>query len=138
MENSSVIISSITPRIEYYTNQAGLTSKAINNYIKKKMHMLESDITPSRILNVKRLLQACNLAMGEKRTTEKMYLERDLKYIDDIFSSIIIEDKNKGRKFVDTMKQTDDELNSGVQLNGKTLTKVNPSSQAYKFFSDAA
>ena len=142
MENS-VIISSIKPRIDIYANAAGVTSTAIKKYIKNKMTNLETKITHFDLLNIKRMLQGFNLAMGEKRTTEKMYLERDLKYIEDMDLSLFPIDKNKGRNFVNTMRQSydyssNDELNneSSNKSTYKTLTKVNHDSNAYKIYSN--
>ena len=138
MENS-VIISSIKPRIDVYANAAGVTNTAIKKYIKNKMTNLETKITHFDLLNIKRMLQGFELAMGEKRTTEKMYLERDLKYIEDMDSSLFSVDKNKGRNFVNTMRQSYDYSSNG-ELNNestyKTLTKVNHDSNAYKIYSN--
>ena len=142
MENS-VIISSIKPRIDVYANAAGVTSTAIKKYIKNRMTNLETKITHFDLLNIKRMLQGFELAMGEKRTTEKMYLERDLKYIEDMESSLFSVDKNRGRNFVNTMRQSydyssNDELNneSSNKSTYKTLTKVNRDSNAYKIYSN--
>ena len=142
MENS-VIISSIRPRIDVYANAAGVTNNAIKKYIKNKMTNLETKITHFDLLNIKRMLQGFELAMGEKRTTEKMYLERDLKYIEDMESSLFSVDKNRGRNFVNTMRQSydyssNDELNneSSNKSTYKTLTKVNRDSNAYKIYSN--
>lgn len=142
MENS-VIISSIRPRIDVYANAAGVTNTAIKKYIKNKMTNLETKITHFDLLNIKRMLQGFELAMGEKRTTEKMYLERDLKYIEDMESSLFSVDKNRGRNFVNTMRQSydyssNDELNneSSNKSTYKTLTKVNRDSNAYKIYSN--
>ena len=142
MENS-VIISSIKPRIDVYANAAGITNTAIKKYIKNKMTNLETKITHFDLLNIKRMLQGFELAMGEKRTTEKMYLERDLKYIEDMESSLFSVDKNRGRNFVNTMRQSydyssNDELNneSSNKSTYKTLTKVNRDSNAYKIYSN--
>ena len=138
MENS-VIISSIKPRIDVYANAAGITNTAIKKYIKNRMTNLETKITHFDLLNIKRMLQGFELAMGEKRTTEKMYLERDLKYIEDMDSSLFSVDKNKGRNFVNTMRQSYDYSSNG-ELNNestyKTLTKVNHDSNAYKIYSN--
>lgn len=142
MENS-VIISSIKPRIDVYANAAGVTNTAIKKYIKNRMTNLETKITHFDLLNIKRMLQGFELAMGEKRTTEKMYLERDLKYIEDMDSSLFSIDKNKGRNFVNTMRQSYDYSSNG-ELNNvssnkstyKTLTKVNRDSNAYKIYSN--
>lgn len=142
MENS-VIISSIRPRIDVYANAAGVTNTAIKKYIKNRMTNLETKITHFDLLNIKRMLQGFELAMGEKRTTEKMYLERDLKYIEDMESSLFSVDKNRGRNFVNTMRQSydyssNDELNneSSNKSTYKTLTKVNRDSNAYKIYSN--
>ncbi len=142
MENS-VIISSIRPRIDVYANAAGVTNTAIKKYIKNKMTNLETKITHFDLLNIKRMLQGFELAMGEKRTTEKMYLERDLKYIEDMESCLFSVDKNRGRNFVNTMRQSydyssNDELNneSSNKSTYKTLTKVNRDSNAYKIYSN--
>lgn len=142
MENS-VIISSIKPRIDVYADAAGVTNTAIKKYIKNRMTNLETKITHFDLLNIKRMLQGFELAMGEKRTTEKMYLERDLKYIEDMESSLFSVDKNRGRNFVNTMRQSydyssNDELNneSSNKSTYKTLTKVNRDSNAYKIYSN--
>lgn len=142
--NNSVIISSIKPRIDYYLTSAGITNDVEKNEYKKKFINLEKNFTHPQLLDIKRGLESFNLAMGEKRTTEKMYLERDIKYLTDMENSLFPMDKNSGRNFVNTMKQNNEfdnnnELNdSGVIMTGKTLTKVNNNSGAYKFYSDAA
>lgn len=140
--DNSVIISSIKSRIEYYASAAGITSKVIKKYIGCQMIKLEKNITQSQLVNIKRLLQGFDLAMGEKRTTEKMYLERDLKYLDDMNERLFLVDKNKGRNFVNTMRQGLDnsfnnELdNDGTEIaRGKTLTKINHDSNAYNLYS---
>ena len=63
MENS-VIISSIKPRIDVYANAAGVTNTAIKKYIKNRMTNLETKITHFDLLNIKRMLQGFELAMG--------------------------------------------------------------------------
>lgn len=143
MENS-VIISSIGPRIEYYASAAGITSSVEKKEYKKKINDLEKNITHPQLLEVKRNLQTFNLAMGEKRTTEKMYLERDIQYLNDMENKLFQEDKNKGRNFVITMKQNlenQNELdNDGISNSKqKTFVKKSPNSNAYSLYSiDAA
>lgn len=141
MENS-VIISSICPRIEYYASAAGITSEVEKKEYKKKLKKLEENITHPQLLDIKRNLETFNLAMGEKRTTEKMYLERDIKYLEDIENQIFPVDKNRGRNFVVTMKQNaevfEQEQTSSEKGQGRSFIKVNPNSNAYKVYSDAA
>lgn len=142
MENS-VIISSIGPRIEYYASAAGITSSVEKKEYKKKINNLEKNITHPQLLEVKRNLETFNLAMGEKRTTEKMYLERDIKYLEDMESNLFSVDKNKGRNFVITMKQNlenQNELdNDGISnLKQKTFVKKSPNSNAYSLYSNDA
>lgn len=143
MENS-VIISSIKRRVEYYASAAGITSNVIKKYILFQITSLEKDITQPQLINIKRLLQGFDLAMGEKRTTEKMYLERDLKYLEEMDERLFPVDKNKGRNFVNTMRQGQDVLyaneldNNGTNIaKSKTLTKVNRDSNAYNLYSNS-
>ena len=139
MENS-VIISSICPRIEYYASAAGITSEVEKKEYKKKLKKLEENITHPQLLDIKRNLETFNLAMGEKRTTEKMYLERDIKYLEDIENQIFPVDKNRGRNFVVTMKQNNEmiEQEQSSSEKGRSFIKVNQNSNAYKVYSDAA
>lgn len=142
MENS-VIISSIGPRIEYYASAAGITSSVEKKEYKKKIINLEQNITHPQLLDIKRNLETFNLAMGEKRTTEKMYLERDIKYLEDMENKLFTIDKNKGRNFVITMKQNLDnqnELDNDGITNSKqkTFVKKSPNSNAYSLYSSDA
>lgn len=144
--DNSVIISSVMQRIEYYMNTSGISSDVEKKYIKNKISLLENNQTQPLLLYIKRLLQSFNIAMGEKRTTAKMYLERDLKYLDEMEKQAMF--KNKGRNFVHTMNpkvkpeegntnnmpQIDD---SGV-IHSHTLTKKSQDSNAYKLYSNAA
>ena len=139
MENS-VIISSICPRIEYYASAAGVTNTVEKKEYKKKLKKLEENITHPQLLDIKRNLETFNLAMGEKRTTEKMYLERDIKYLEDIENQFFPVDKNRGRNFVVTMKQNNEmiEPEQSSTEKGRSFIKVNQNSNAYKVYNDAA
>lgn len=139
--DNSVIISSMEPRIGYYASAAGITNTVEKKEYKGKFQNLNNNMTHAQIIDAKRSLEAFSLAMGDKRTTEKMYLERDIKYLEEIENRLFapIEEKNKGRNFVYTMKQNSDneELNNdGIeQTKSKTFTKVNNNS-SYRIFSD--
>lgn len=155
--DKSVIISSITSRIEYYANASGISSDVEKKYIKKQVDILNNDPTLPQLIYVYLKLQSFNIAMGEKRTTAKMYIEGDLKSIEEIKQRILPienrEDKNNGRNFVYTMNpnlgtpiQTDNisnfsaepQLDEGGKSANHTLTKKNPNSEAYKLYSNAA
>ncbi len=133
--NNSVIMSSIEPRIGYYMSAAGITNKLEINEYRKKFQ--SNDITSAQILDCTRSLEYFNVAMGEKRTTAKMYLEHDITVLNNLFHN----DKISGRNFVETMKQ-ETKNNNSIEDNGnnisssKTLTKVNSNSSSYKIFSN--
>lgn len=144
--DNSVIISSVMSRIEYYMNTSGISSDVEKEYIKNKISLLENNQTQPLLLYIKRLLQSFNIAMGEKRTTAKMYLERDLKYLDEMEKQTM--SKNKGRNFVHTMnpkvKPEEGNTNNMPQIDDSgvshshILTKKSQDSNAYKLYSDAA
>lgn len=149
--DNSVIISSIVSRVEYYTNVAGISSDVEKKYIKNKVLDLESNQTQPLLLYIKRLFQSFDIAMGEKRTTAKMYLEGDLKYLDEVGKTDV--SKNNSREnIVQTMNpnlvKTDQFTNdtdslltnevSGMSSNGHKLTKIDSTSNAYKLYSNAA
>lgn len=146
--DNSVIISSIMSRIEYYMNTSGISSDVEKKYIKDKISFLENNQTQPLLLYIRRLFQSFNIAMGEKRTTAKMYLERDLKYLDEMEKQAM--SKNKGRNFVHTMNPNlvkginnanEDNISpmddSGIS-HSHTLTKKSQDSNAYKLYSNAA
>lgn len=148
--DNSVIISSIVSRVEYYTNVAGISSDVEKKYIKNKVLDLESNQTQPLLLYIKRLFQSFDIAMGEKRTTAKMYLEGDLKYLDEVGKTDV--SKNNSREnIVQTMNpnlvKTDQFTNDTDSLltnevsgmsNGHKLTKIDSTSNAYKLYSNAA
>lgn len=147
MNNDSVIFSSIGPRIGYYASASGVNNGAIKNYIKRQCELLEQNITQPQLVNVTRVLQGFRLAMGdEKRTTEMMYLDGDIEKLINMQNRLFPTDKNKGRNFVNTMKQNpiildnsqenEADSNTTQNLKGKTLTKIDSSSNAYKFYSN--
>ncbi len=156
--DKSVIIGPIMSRIEYYTNASGISSDVEKKYIKRQVDILNNDPTLPRLLYVYEKLQSFNIAMGEKRTTAKMYIEGDLKSIEEIKKRILpvenIEDKNNGRNFVHTMKPNsttlvpmnniDNDFSEQPQLdesgkgNNHTLTKKSHDSKAYQLYSKAA
>lgn len=138
--NNSVIISSICPRIEYYATAAGITNDVEKKEYKKKVLNLEKNIAHPQLLDLRRNLETFNLAMGDKRTTEKMYLEKDLQDIKKIEEMLFPIDKNRGRNFVNNMKQNNVanlEENSNGYSNGKQLTKNNGNKLAYSLYSNA-
>ncbi len=74
-----------------------------------------------------------------------MYLERDLKYLEDIEKKAFFSDKNQGRNFVNTMRQNPvtnnfsaNEVNDNGMNNAKskTLTKIDSTSNAYKMYNN--
>lgn len=134
--NDSVIISSIVSRIEYYANESGISSDVEKKYIKNKLSMLENNQTLPLLLYIERLFQSFNIAMGEKRTTAKMYLERDLQYVDEIIKRNSLQSnvrKDIVLKMNPSLAKTDDD---GIS-NKHTLTKRSESN-AWKFYSNAA
>lgn len=148
--DNSVIISSIVSRVEYYTNVAGISSDVEKKYIKNKVLDLETNQTQPLLLYVKRLFQSFDIAMGEKRTTAKMYLEGDLKYLDKVgrtYFSIsdsrenIVQTMNpnlvKNAQFTNNTDSLSTDEVSGMG-NGYKLTKIDPTSNAYKLYSNAA
>ena len=98
MENS--VIRALIGRIDIYAKCAGITSNVEINQLKKDIDELENDGLFST-LKVSRLLKVFDLRMGEKRTTEKMYLEKDIEDVNELLNSHL---KNNGRNFVNTMK----------------------------------
>ncbi|MCI8777751.1 MAG: hypothetical protein HFI87_01160 [Bacilli bacterium] len=148
--DNSVIISSIVSRVEYYTNVAGISSDVEKKYIKNKVLDLESNQTQPLLLYIKRLFQSFDIAMGEKRTTAKMYLEGDLKYLDEVGKTDF--SKNNSREnIVQTMNpnliKTNQFTNDTDSLstnevsgmsNSHKLTKIDSTSNAYKLYSNAA
>lgn len=148
--DNSVIISSIVSRVEYYTNVAGISSDVEKKYIKNKVLDLETNQTQPLLLYVKRLFQSFDIAMGEKRTTAKMYLEGDLKYLDKVgetdFSisdsrENIVQTMNpnlvKNNQFTNNTGSLPTNEVSGMG-NGHKLTKIDLTSNAYKLYSNAA
>lgn len=148
--DNSVIISSIVSRVEYYTNVAGISSDVEKKYIKNKVLDLETNQTQPLLLYVKRLFQSFDIAMGEKRTTAKMYLEGDLKYLDKVgktdFSisdsrENIVQTMNpnlvKNAQFTNNTDSLSTTEVSGMS-SGHKLTKIDSTSNAYKLYSNAA
>lgn len=146
--DNSVIISSIMSRIEYYTNAVGISSDVEKKYIKNKISNLENNQTQPLLLYIKRLFQSFDIAMGEKRTTAKMYLEGDLKYLDEFGKRSF--SKNASREsIVQTMNPNLVKKEKGPDIasssfeesgmsNGHKLTKIDSTSNAYKLYSNAA
>lgn len=98
MENS--VINALISRIDYYAKTANITSSVEVKQYKKDIKKLENDEL-FNALEASRILKMLNLRMGKKRTTEKMYLEKDIEDVNELLNSHL---KNNGRNFVETMK----------------------------------
>ncbi len=134
--DNSVIISSIMSRIEYYANESGISSDVEKKYIKDKISMLENNQTLPLLLYIERFFQSFNIAMGEKRTTAKMYLEGDLQYLDKLIKGNYYQTsirKDIVLKMKPSLAQSDD----GGISNVHKLTKKTESN-AWKVYSNAA
>ncbi len=134
--DDSVIISSITSRIEYYANEASISSDVEKKYIKDKIALLENNQTLPLLLYIERLFQSFDIAMGEKRTTAKMYLERDLQYVDELLKRRLPQSNIRKDIVLKMNPSLAKENDSGVS-KGHTLTKKTDSN-AWKIYSDAA